>query len=83
MIVLGVLELYHIGLQTMYKAWGNRHQDITKEYKVASSNGPQFGKRDGYNRYRGGYPQAVGIRVGYARSSISGGDGGIQMDQFI
>lgn len=67
MIIVSALELYHIGIAQMYHAWTRRHQDITKEYKGASNKMPQFGRRDGW-RYAGGYPQAVGIRVGYART---------------
>lgn len=83
MIVLNLIELYHLGLRKISEAWRRRGEDITKEYKV--SNMPTFGRGyGGYNRYRGGYPQAVGIRVGYARSSISGeGGNDFDGDEFI
>jgi len=82
MIILNVVELYHIGAAKMWEAWRNRGNDITKKYKVASNSMPMFG---GHGRnYRGGYPQAVGIRVGYARSSLSGeGGNDFDGDQFI
>jgi len=82
MIILNVVELYHIGAAKMWEAWRTRGQDITKQYKVASSSLPMFG--GGGRNYRGGYPQAVGIRVGYARSSISGeGGNDFDGDQYI
>ena len=84
LIVLGILELYHLGLRKMVEAWQNRDQDITKEYKL-KNNMPRFGgyRRSYGGRYPGGYPQAVGIRVGYARSSISWGDNDLDEDLLI
>ena len=85
MIILNLMELYHLGIKKIVEAWKNRGHDITKEYK-AVNNGPSFG---GHGRYQGGryprgYPQAVGIRVGYARSSLSGeGGNDFDGDQFI
>lgn len=82
MIILNVVELYHIGAAKIWEAWKNRGNDITKRYKVASNSMPMFGG-PGRN-YRGGYPQAVGIRVGYARSSLSGeGGNDFDGDEFI
>lgn len=87
MIVLNMIELYHLGISKMWEAWKDRGQDITKEYKV-SNNQPHFGLGGGGygrgHRYPNGYPQAVGIRVGYARSSISGeGGNDFDGDEFI
>lgn len=82
MILLNLIELYHLGIKKVYDAWKRRGEDITKEYKV--SNMPHFGRGYGGGRYRGGYPQAVGIRVGYARSSLSGeGGNDYDGDEFI
>jgi len=82
MIILNVVELYHIGAAKIWEAWSTRGDDITKRYKVQSNSMPMFGG-NGRN-YRGGYPQAVGIRVGYARSSLSGeGGNDFDGDQFI
>lgn len=83
MIILNVVELYHIGAEKIYNAWVTRENDITKQYKVSSNSMPLFS--GGGRKYRGGYPQAVGIRVGYARSRISGGGGGgdIDGDEYI
>ena len=81
MIILNVVELYHIGIHKIWEAWKTRGNDITKKYKVASNSLPHFGNGRNYPR---GYPQAVGIRVGYARSSLSGeGGGDFDGDQFI
>ena len=85
MIILGAIELYHLGLNTMWEAWEKRNQDITKEYKL-KDNVPSFGgyRGDHYApKYPSGYPQAVGIRVAYARSSISGDGEDFDGDQFI
>ena len=87
MIVLNVVELYHLGLRKIWEAWKTRDQDITKEYKL-KNNMPSFGHFAGGGhygvRYPRGYPQAVGIRVGYARSSISGeGGNDFDGDKFI
>lgn len=84
MIILNLVELYHLGIAKLWEAWKTRGHDITKEYKV-KSNVPTFGGAGGHYgvRYPRGYPQAVGIRVGYARSSISGGGNDIDGDQFI
>jgi len=82
MIILNVVELYHIGAAKIWDAWKSRGNDITKTYKVASNSMPMFGGAG--RNYRGGYPQAVGIRVGYARSSLSGeGGNDFDGDQFI
>ncbi|XP_039249397.1 gap junction gamma-2 protein-like isoform X1 [Styela clava] len=86
MIALNLIELYHLGMRQAYDAWKRRGEDITKQYKSVTNNMPHFGHGGygGYSRYRGGYPQAVGIRVGYARSSMSGeGGGDYDGDQFI
>lgn len=85
MIALNLVELYHLGMRKVYDAWKRRGEDITKQYKLPSNSMPQFSRGyGGYNRYRGGYPQAVGIRVGYARSSLSGeGGGDYDGDEFI
>nr|XP_002131483.1 gap junction beta-4 protein-like [Ciona intestinalis] len=86
MIVLNLIELYHLGARKILEAWKQRGQDITKEYRV-SSNMPHFGTHGGHGgggRYPRGYPQAVGIRVGYARSSMSGeGGNDYDGDRFI
>lgn len=88
MIILNVVELYHLGIAKMWEAWKTRGQDITKEYKL-KNNMPTFGGYGGGGgryggRYPRGYPQAVGIRVGYARSSISGeGGNDYDGDKFI
>jgi len=79
------MELYHLGIRKIATAWKTRSHDITKEYK-AVNNGPSFGghHRNAAGRYPRGYPQAVGIRVAYARSSISGeGGNDFDGDQFI
>ena len=85
MIVLNIVELYHLGIRKMWGAWKNRGQDITKEYKQVN-NLPTFGGAGRYygGRYPRGFPQAVGLRVGYARSSISGeGGNDFDGDRFI
>ena len=87
MIVLSFVELYHIGARKMWEAWESRDSDITKKYKF-KNNEPVFGHHHfggGHygSRYPRGYPQAVGIRVGYARSSISGAGNDFDGDQFI
>jgi len=87
MIVLNIVELYHLGVRKMWEAWKNRDQDITKEYKL-KNNMPSFGHHFGGEqygvRYPRGYPQAVGLRVGYARSSLSGeGGNDFDGDKFI
>jgi len=82
MIILNVVELYHIGVEKMWEAWKNRGDDITKKYKAVSDSMPAFNSRG--RNYRGGYPQAVGLRVGYARSSLSGeGGGDFDGDEYI
>jgi len=82
MILLCLIELYHIGTSKIAEAWRDRGQDITKEYKQVTNSMPSFGRHHG--RYHRGYPQAVGIRVGYARSSISGeGGNDFDGDEFI
>lgn len=88
MIVLNVVELYHLGISKMWQAWKTRGQDITKEYKqvnnMPSFGGHHHGGRNYGARYPRGYPQAVGIRVGYARSSLSGeGGNDYDGDRFI
>ena len=89
MIILSIIELYHLGIGKIWEAWSTRHEDITKEYKL-KDNLPTFGHYAGGghyghygSRYPRGYPQAVGIRVGYARSSISGAGNDFDGDQFI
>ena len=86
MIVLNIVELYHLGVRKMWEAWRTRDQDITKEYKL-KNNMPSFGHFGGGHygeRYPRGYPQAVGLRVGYARSSLSGeGGNDYNGDKFI
>ena len=88
MIILSLVELYHLGLGKIWQAYKDRGQDITKEYKTKDDL-PTFGGYQGgpYGigaRYPRGYPQAVGIRVGYARSSISGeGGNDFDGDKFI
>ena len=75
MIILGVVELYHMGINKMWQAWKDRNQDITKEYRLKDNNQPSFGAYGGghyMSKYHRGYPQAVGMRVAYARSEISG-----------
>jgi len=57
MIILNLVELYHIGIKKIWRAWSTRHYDITKVYKVGSNSDPTFRT----NRYNTGYPQAVGI----------------------
>lgn len=82
MILLCLIELYHIGTTKIMEAWRDRGQDITKEYKQVTNSMPSFGRHHG--RYQRGYPQAVGIRVGYARSSLSGeGGNDFDGDEFI
>jgi len=82
MILLCLIELYHIGTTKIMEAWRDRGQDITKEYKQVTNSMPSFGRHHG--RYQRGYPQAVGIRVGYARSSLSGeGGNDYDGDEFI
>ena len=85
MILLNLVELYDLGIQRCFEAWQTRDQDITKKYKI-KNNMPTFhhvgGGRYG-TRYLRGYPQAVGIRVGYARSSISGAGNDFDGDEFI
>jgi len=82
MIFLCLVELYHIGTSKIADAWRDRGQDITKEYKQVTNSMPSFGRHHG--RYQRGYPQAVGIRVGYARSSLSGeGGNDFDGDEFI
>jgi len=86
MIILTIVELYHLGLSKMWEAWTTRHHDITKEYKLKNnmpSFGHQFGGRHYGARYPRGYPQAVGLRVDYARSSISGAGNDFDGDKFI
>ncbi|XP_039249152.2 gap junction beta-6 protein-like [Styela clava] len=84
MIVLNVIELYHLGLRKIYTAWTTRSNDITKQYRSLKSDSPNFNPKVHHGKYVGGYPQAVGIRVDYARSSISGeSDDGFHCDQFI
>jgi hypothetical protein len=78
MILLCLIELYHIGAKKIGEAWRDRGQDITKEYTQVTNSMPSFGHRH-MGRYPRGYPQAVGIRVGYARSSMSG-EGGNDFD---
>lgn len=87
MIILNLIELYHLGMRKIIEAWKQRGQDITKEYKTVN-NMPHFGTHGrnygGGGRYPRGYPQAVGIRVGYARSSLSGeGGNDYDGDKFI
>ena len=82
MIILNVVELYHIGVEKMWEAWKNRGDDITKKYKAVSDSMPAFNSRG--RNYRGGYPQAVGLRVGYAHSSLSGeGGGDFDGDEYV
>ena len=86
MIILNFVEIYHLGITKIWEAWATRHQDITKEYKL-KNNMPTFAHFNAGGhygaRYPRGYPQAVGIRVGYARSSISGAGNDFDGDQFI
>ena len=86
MVALNIIEIYHLGIRKIIEAWKTRHQDITKEYKL-KNHMPTFGGYGGgryESRYPRGYPQAVGIRVGYARSSLSGeGGNDFDGDRFI
>jgi len=84
MIFLNIFELWHIGMAKIWRAWRDRHNDITKIYKVASNSDPQFRSNNRYNNT--GYPQASGIpMIQYNRyggsvdsvGSLGSGGGGV------
>nr|XP_018672532.1 gap junction gamma-1 protein-like [Ciona intestinalis] len=94
MVVLNVIELYHIG-GNVGKAWSNRSNDITKEV-FGESAGPNFeapggmrhwvpGAEGMYQQYPSGYPAAVGIPTlytSYGRSRRKGRKSGLPKNRF-
>jgi len=47
-VLVGLMELWSLGMGKLSNAWQHRHDDITKEYKVGRMSAAQIGARTGY-----------------------------------
>lgn len=47
-VLVGLMELWSLGMGKLSNAWQHRHDDITKEYKVGRMSAAQIGARSGY-----------------------------------
>jgi len=59
-VLVGLMELWSLGIGKISKAWSHRHDDITKQYKVGQMSTAQLVARNGYQAL----PMAASLPTG-------------------